>query len=104
MVSIVAKSDSSWVRMDWMAGVRSEGEMEVNWGRVFELRRGFSVTVDILRVERGREAGVVVVVVERKARAWLRWARRVARASETIFIGGRCVSFSTSFLQWKNYL
>ena len=84
----MVKSDSSWVRMDWMAGVRSEGVMEVNWGRVVEDRRGLVVdadAVDIGREVRGRrleEEGVV-----RKARAWLRWARRVARARETIFIG-----------------
>lgn len=74
------KSSSSWDRMDSMAGVRSAGVMEVNLGRDEDWRRGFSVTVDILRVCLDMMGGEAVT----KARTG-RW-RRVARARETIFI------------------
>eukprot|EP00956_Cyclotella_meneghiniana_P009750 scaffold13523_cov39-Cyclotella_meneghiniana.AAC.6 len=67
--------------MDSMAGVKSEGEMDVNFGNSLELRSGLEVTVDILRTVR--------VVVEELAvtKARERWGRRnVASAMDIIFI------------------
>ena len=67
--------------MDSMAGVRSEGEMDVNFGNSLEFRRGLEVTVDILRTVR--------VCVEELAvtKARERWGRRkAASATEIIFI------------------
>ena len=87
MDSMAANSDSSWVRMDSMAGVRSEGVMEVNLGNSLDWRRGLLVVVaavdDMLR----RVVREAARLAETKARVVEGRVRSAARAGETIFIG-----------------
>ena len=67
--------------MDSMAGVKSEGEMDVNFGNSLELRSGLEVTADNLRTVRVCEEQLVVT------KAHERWGRRnMASAMKIIFI------------------
>lgn len=81
-------SDSKEDRMDSMAGVRSEGVMEVNFGREADWRRGLEATaVEVVLIFREVRMEAVVKGVE-KAREREGRVRSVASAREIIFIVG----------------
>jgi hypothetical protein len=88
--SIEENSDSKEDRMDSMAGVRSEGVMEVNFGREADWRRGLEATevaVEVVLIFREVRMEAVVEGVE-KAREREGRVRSVASAREIIFIVG----------------